>query len=103
MRKGGEPIPAEVFDEAMCELARLNAGHVPSDSDLAAAPLLTDYIVESCGHLYRLYGVVKDHPVLDDGWCTTSPLIAVGPHQAWCRTVSRYYRLGRPLLERIHA
>lgn len=98
MHKGGEIIPRETVAEALAELARLDAGHVPDAAELAAAPLLTDYVIGPCAAGIRLYGVVSGHPTIADGWCTTSPVIAADEAQMWCRTVSRYYRLGGPLI-----
>lgn len=100
MPEQGAIIPRETVAAALAELARLDAGHVPDAAELAAAPLLTDYIVEPCAGGIRLYGVVSGHPTIEDGWCTTSPVIAADEAQMWCRTVSRYYRLGRPLIAR---
>lgn len=98
MHNQGAIIPRETVAEALAELARLDAGHLPDAEVLAAAPLLTDYVIEPCAAGIRLYGVVSGHPSIEDGWCTTSPVIAADEQQMWCRTVSRYYRLGRPLI-----
>ncbi len=98
MPEQGANIPRETVAAALAELARLDAGHVPDAETLAAAPLLTEYVIEPCAAGIRLYGVVSGHPTIADGWCTTSPVIAADKGQMWCRTVSRYYRLGRPLI-----
>jgi len=98
MHNQGSIIPRETVAAAMAELARLDAGHLPDAAELERAPLLTDYVIEPCSAGIRLYGVVSGHPSIPDGWCTTSPVIAADEGQMWCRTVSRYYRLGRPLI-----
>lgn len=85
------------------EAARIGAGFVPGEVELAEAPLLTSWIIEPLpGGLLRLVGVVSGHPLIRDGWCTTSPLIAADSDAGWARTVSRYYRLGARLGEVRH-
>lgn len=77
------------------EAGRIENGYVPTKADLTDAPILSDWMIEPLrGGLYRLVGTVSDHPSIRDGWCTTSPVLAIDPLGAWVRTVSRYYRLG---------
>jgi hypothetical protein len=69
----------------------------PSDDDLRDAPLIDAYaplIVPTAA----LVGLVTDHPLKPgrDRQIATSGLWAIDPSHGWARTLSRYYRLGRP-------
>lgn len=78
---------------ALVDLQRLQDGHEPSPDDLASAPLLNDW----CLLGPYLAGVVTGHPVIADGdSCITSMVLALASDRTWARTVSRFYRLGRP-------
>lgn len=79
---------------------RLRAGFLPSDVELAGAPVLTlwTYAPLYAG-FYRLAGIVMGHPTLPDGSCFTSAVLAIDTDLKWARTVSRLYRLGQPLGE----
>lgn len=77
---------------------RLHKGELPTNADLAAAPLLEGWALEEVAPgLFRLVGVVTGHPLLADGWCSTSVLLFIAADRTWARTVSRLYRLGMPL------
>ena len=76
----------------------LQQGHLPSEADLAAAPVLSNWVLaEEPENLFRLAGMVSGHPLLADGWCTTSIVLVMDPDRNWVRTVSRLYRLEKPL------
>lgn len=78
---------------------RIQDGELPTDAELTTAPLLTGWALQDdIGELHRLFGFVTGHPVLPDGWCTTSLILAIDPAHQWARTVSRLYRLGVPLI-----
>jgi len=82
------------------EAARIEAGFVPGDTELAEAPMLTHWAVEPLsGGFMRLVGLVSGHPLIQDGWITTSPLLAADKEAEWVRTVSRCYSLGPRLGE----
>lgn len=83
--------------------AKLDAvGVVPDAETLQEAPLLEHWYVDAVAPgVFRLKGVVSGHPRIGDGWCTTGPLVAVAHDRTWVRTMSRYYRLGVALLERL--
>lgn len=82
------------------EAARIDAGFVPGEAELADAPLLSNWCAElQPSGLVRLVGIVTGHPFIADGWCTTSPVLAADTAANWVRTVSRYYRLGPKLGE----
>ena len=48
------------------------------------------------GGMAFLIGEVSGHPLLNDGWMTSSPLVALDPRNGWARTMSRRYILGEP-------
>ena len=89
------PVPRENLLKALRALEAAEAG--PSPDTLAAAPLLTLWSPVLIGTELFLAGEATDHPHLPDGPITTSPLLALAPNLTWARTVSRFYRLARPL------
>ena len=84
-------------------LASAEAG--PTKSDLKDAPLLDHWSnVSYPGEdVMRLFGVVKNHPTIDDRTLTTSPLFAVNLAAGWARTRSRWYRLSPNFVPAIEA
>jgi len=103
MIKGGQLLTREQINAGLEAAARLHAGELPSDAELADAPVLDLWAFEPIGGgLVRLVGIVHGHPILDDGPCTTSPLLAIDPQRMWARTVSRLYRLGKSLGDAIN-
>ena len=87
------------IEHAIAAAQRLRDGHMPSDADLAAAPVLTAWIASVEGPVVRLIGVVVGHPTIADGWCTTSAVLWIADDGTCCRTVGRLYRLGSRLGE----
>ena len=88
----------ERLDRAMKAMARIWRGKGPTPDELAAAPLLDFWAVTAVdGHL-ALTGVVTDHPTLRRGArIVTSMLLWVSDDRRAARTLSRFYRLGKPL------
>jgi hypothetical protein len=89
----------ERLAEMLRDLDRLRGGWVPSNHDFDAAPRLTHWrSVEIFGsRLPALFGLCEGHPVLGSRAIMTSPMVAFdGESYRWARTVSRFYRLGRP-------
>ena len=77
---------------------KLSDGELPTEAELAGAPLLTGWVLgEGPGGYSRLGGFVSGHPSLADGWCWTSVVLYLETNRRWARTVSRLYRLGDPL------
>lgn len=77
---------------------KLKDGELPTEAELADAPLLTGWVLgQEPGGYSRLGGFVTGHPSLADGWCWTSVVLYLEPNRRWARTVSRLYRLGDPL------
>lgn len=100
----GAPRPAEArlrrrLAAAQAALERIRKGEAPSPTDLAGAPLLEGWCVVVDTPFPVLQGVVTHHPRLPDGhMIATSPLLWLAPDQTAARTVSRWYRLGVPLI-----
>lgn len=92
-------IQRERFRAAQQALDRLASGWLPGDAELTSAPLLDHwaFFVNYTGDLL-FTGTVTGHPRIADGRiCVTSPVIAYdGLLALWIRTISRWYRLGRP-------
>lgn len=77
---------------------KLRDGELPTEAELADAPLLTGWVLgQEQGGYCRLGGFVSRHPRLADGWCWTSVVLFLEPNRRWARTVSRFYRLDDPL------
>ena len=64
---------------------------------LAKAPLLEDWVPTVTPLGLHLVGHVTGHPLQGDRKIATSPVWFADPDGTWARTLSRYYRLGRPL------
>lgn len=86
------------WEAALAALDQLTAGEAPDRHELAAAPLLDGWrrtlvpTVEPA-----LCGLVADHPRLRGRrQVVTSRLLAIDVDLGFARTLSRYYRLGRP-------
>ncbi|RWR10923.1 DUF6634 family protein [Paenirhodobacter populi] len=70
----------------------------PASADLVDAPYLGRWIAmrEFTGRIV-LSGDVTGHPILRDTGIVTSQLFGIDAKAGWARTLSRWYRLGRPL------
>jgi hypothetical protein len=65
---------------------------LPSDVDLAEAPVLNDWSFYGIS----LMGTVFGHPTIPTGhWCYTSVVLAISADRTWARTMNRFYWLGR--------
>ena len=99
-----EPVLTLLTEEAIAaglrELARIRDGFAPGEAELADAPVLLHWTAEALpGGLLCLICVVSGHPLLADGWCRTSVMLAADIEAGWGRTISRYYRIGPKLGE----
>lgn len=81
-------ITKETIAAALADLEKLRASHVPTEADLANAPLLEGWIMAVSG---VLIAQVSGHPSLSDGLITTSLVLALDRKAGWARTASRYY------------
>jgi|TARA_A100001391_G_scaffold51157_1_gene31213 hypothetical protein len=84
------------LERAQAALEAIKVGHEPTYHQLAKAPMLDAWAPSEMGGS-RICGFVEGHPTIDDGPCTTSAVLHIADDKTWCRTISRYYRLGRPL------
>jgi hypothetical protein len=84
-----------LLEGLVADLRRIVAGDAPTADELAYAPLLLDYALT-----FRpapcLRGDVVGHPEFGNRNVFTSQLWAYSPRNNWCRTLSRFYRLGMP-------
>ncbi|WPZ37263.1 DUF6634 family protein (plasmid) [Thalassobaculum sp. OXR-137] len=85
----------EVFERLLGDLKAIAAGGGPTETELAAAPILDLYEVSTLS-LPSLAGQVDGKPV-DSSESTGAHLLMLhAPKLGWARTRSGYYRLGVP-------
>jgi len=87
---------------ALADLERLRSGWVPGEADLAGAPVLGGWqtAAQESEPMPFLVGTLRSgHPHIPAGKViATSSLVALDAKtHLWARTISRFYRLGRPL------
>ncbi|MBV8912170.1 MAG: hypothetical protein JOZ05_03895 [Acetobacteraceae bacterium] len=70
-------------------------GHRPAEDELAGALIINNWSVV-LRPLPCLIGGVHGQPSLRGPVSATSGLCMFAPDLGWARTLSRYYRLGRP-------
>jgi hypothetical protein len=78
----------------LADLERIASGLMPTAGDLASSPLLDDYEA-SVRPMICLTGRCVDHPHLRGPMVTTTDVWVMAPDLGWCRTLGRFYRLGR--------
>lgn len=79
------------------EAQKIADGYVPTEADLAGAPLISNWIFATApgDPGPTLVGSITGHPTLgNSALSTTSVVLAIDVEAGWARTVSRYYRLG---------
>lgn len=82
--------------ESLCaDLRRIADGLGPTAADLASAPWLDEYVQVVRG-VPCLVGKQTGHPICKGEHIVTSEVWAIAPALGWARTLSRFYRLGRP-------
>jgi hypothetical protein len=63
---------------------RYKLGEVPSEGDLAAAPVFSAWVLEPLDAGYhRFVGTVTGHPVVPDGVCFTSAVLYLDNQWSW--------------------
>lgn len=91
-------LSIETLSAGLRAALRIQEGQLPTDDEVRAAPLLSDWALEEVSpNLVRLVGFVSGHPLLPDGLCMTSVVLVIDTNRNWARTVSRLYRLTQPL------
>jgi hypothetical protein len=91
-----EPRLADCLRSLAVDMERIRNGSSPTAAELERAPTLDRWraIVTPVG--VRLTGRVRGHPRLGDTTALISPLWAADDEDRWVRTLSRFYRLGKP-------
>lgn len=85
-----------IMQRVLHDLDQLQAGRLDTAEILTTAPLLEDHRLV-LGWCHAMKGIVTGHPSLPDGdQVVTSQLIYMNPDIGLARTLSRWYRLGKP-------
>lgn len=84
------------LESLVAALDRIGSGEMSTTAELEAAPLLDPYCLDTCT-LPCLIGANQDHPVLKGPVIRTTEVWALATELGWARTLSRLYRLGRPV------
>ena len=84
------------LDALVIDMKALRDGRSPVELGGADAPILDRWALGLRSNLV-LAGLSTGHPKFtgEDRLITTSQLVLVSEDQAWARTLSRWYRLGR--------
>lgn len=101
LKRGGGQTPAfdrllGKLDGLVVDMKALRDGRSPLELGGADAPILDRWALQFGNNLF-LVGLSTGHPKLvgEDRLISTSELFLVSEDQAWARTLSRWYRLGR--------
>jgi len=86
----------ERIERLAVDLRALHEGRVPTPQDLVDAPTIDRWTIAATTGSPALLGHVFGHPMLGTREVLTSPVIVAAPDDGFARTISRYYRLGRP-------
>lgn len=78
------------------DLKHIGRGGLPTAEQLAVAPFLDPWCLGTCT-LPCLIGGNQGHPILKGRVIRTSDIWVLAPELRWARTLSRLYRLGRPM------
>ena len=82
------------------DLKRIGEGWTPSDEELRAAPLLDRWGLGVIEPVIAARGFVTGHPLVEDGSkIEIGPVLVFQEDATWIRTLSRFYRLGRHVLD----
>jgi hypothetical protein len=104
-RHGHQEVLADYLarlEPLLADLQNLQRGIFPAADQLESAPLI-DHFFLSARADPCLVGKVHGHPYLRSPQSITSSLWAYAPELGWARTLSRFYRLGRPAGSESHS
>lgn len=79
------------------DLELIRKAEAPTQRQYDEAPFIDRWRATTDAAGLRLTGLVANHPRLRPGPAMTTQLWSADPHGKWVRTLSRFYRLGRPL------
>ena len=82
------------LESLVIDYDRIASGIMPDPDQLATAPLIENFM-RATRPLPCLVGTCADHPSLNGPNIVTTDLWLVAPELGWCRTFSRFYRLGQ--------
>ncbi len=82
------------LESLLVDLERIGSGKLPTQEELAGAPLL-DPFGFGTRELPCLIGGNHGHPLLRGPVIKTTEVWVFAPNLGWARTLSRFYRLGR--------
>ena len=84
------------LESLVADMKALRDGSLPEELAGVEPPIL-DRWAPAFGHSVYLVGLSTGHPKLigENRLISTSELMLVSEDQAWARTLSRWYRLGR--------
>lgn len=83
------------LDKLVTDLKRIAEGKTPSAQLLEGSPYLRNWQLASYS-VPRLVGECDNHPILSAQVIRTSDIWVFAPELGWARTLSRFYRLGKP-------
>lgn len=88
----------EKITAASADLRRLEEGWLPSNPDLSRAVILEGWLIgiDPQTNQTVFWGRSIGHPILGDRLIMTSPVLWVSKDRKIARTLSRWYRLGKP-------
>ncbi|WP_206735217.1 DUF6634 family protein [Bosea sp. Tri-44] len=94
----------EKITAASADLRRLEKGWLPSGADLSSAVTLEGWVigVDPQTNQTVFWGRSIGHPILGDRLIMTSPVLWVSKDRTIARTLSRWYRLGKPAELALH-
>ena len=78
------------------DLRRIARREAPTSTELGSAPIVDNWMIDARPRPC-LVGDLHGHPTLRGPMVRTSEVWAIAPDQGWARTLSRFYRLGRPI------
>lgn len=84
------------LEKLLTDMKAIASGVLPGSTQLATAPLIDHWDFAARSELC-LVGKMTGHPHCGGPMSATSGIWVWAPELGWARTLSRYYRLGRPV------
>jgi hypothetical protein len=83
------------LENLTADLKKVADGKLPPIRVLDESPMLHNWRLSSIP-VPRLEGECRNHPLLNGPIIRTSDIWIMAPDLGWARTLSRFYRLGKP-------